>query len=227
MDAQTSILTDTLEGLWAFGVLGLGWLAFILLRNRIYASKYHDYDRHLSYAEVIFIDNEFTRIRDFAKRANYPAWFRFVWLRDIAVIVFCTLVVIFTVFIMEWGVKFYTGGLVEMPQGGLVFKTKAIAPIVGTMFGICLGIHVVSALSARSHQYEKFAQYLASMSRRRSTVHIEHFYRARLINHEWLTRESDLLVMIHERYNEALWWALRLTAGLTVLVFAFDIWRGL
>lgn len=209
-----------------FGVIGLGFLAFYGLQRMIYSRMYADYDRHLSYAEIIFIDNEFERVRKYARARSYPIWFRFVWLRDIAIIAVCTLVVIFAVYLLQYGVKMFTGGLVEKPKGLSGFETGVKAPLVASMLGICVGVWATSKLSARSQYYRKFAEYIASMSRKRSTVHIEHFYRARLIGHERLKREPDLLLMIHERYSDAFIWALWVTGGFTALVFAWDIWRG-
>ena len=121
----------------------------------------------------------------------------------------------------------FTGGLAETATGASVLKTRVFAPYFATFFGICVGFWAIATLWARSPHYRDFAGYVASMSKSRAVVHLEHFYRARLITGDWRKHEPDLLVMIHERYDETLTWALKITGGLTALVFVFDIVRGL
>jgi hypothetical protein len=227
MDAQTSTWSDLGEGALALAVLAAGFYAYNFISSRITASKYPDYDRHLTYQETMFIEGEFDRVKAYSKQNQYPVWFHFIWLRDVALIFLTTLAVILLAYLAVLGVKMFTGGLVETAQGGTGFKTGAYAPVIASIFGIFAGVWVTVKISTKSEHYGDFAQYVATLSRKRAIRHLEHFYRARLITHEWLTQEHSLLVMIYERYTPTLYTALKITAGLTALVFAFDIWRGL
>ena len=226
MDGQTSTWSELLEGSLALAVLAGGFFAYNAISGRITARRYPDYDRHLSYQEIMFLEGEFDRVKAYSKQNNYPVWFHFIWVRDVALIFLSTLAVILTVYLAERGVKMFTGGLVDTGQG-VGFKTGAYAPVVAAIFGIFVGVWVTVKITTKSDTYREFGQYVATLSRKRAVRHLEHFYRARLITHEWLSAERDLLAMIYERYTPTLYWALKITAGLTALVFVIDIWRGL
>ena len=226
MQAQSSTWADLAEGGMALAILAAGFYAYNFVSGRILAGQYPDYDRHLTYQENMFFEGEFDRIKAYAKQNDYPFWFHFIWLRDIALIFLSTLGVIVGVYLAERGIKMFTGGLIEV--GGVTsFTTNAYAPLIASIFGVFVGVWITMKVSERSEHYHDFAQYVATMSRKRAVRHIEHFYRAREINGDWLKGERDLLVMIYERYTPTLPWALKITGGLTLLVFIFDIVRGL
>ncbi|NNC36131.1 MAG: hypothetical protein EX271_09745 [Acidimicrobiales bacterium] len=227
MEAQSSLFSDMMLSVFVVGAFMAGMFAVETVRRHLCEEQFPDYNRHLIFAEHMFIDSEFDRARSYARNGTYPLWFRFVWIRDIAVIVMYTLATIFAVYFALMGIKMVTGGLVTTASGSRGFATSAFAPIVAATLGVTLGIRSTMELSFRSPHYREFAQYVASLSKKRGVVHLEHFYRAGMLSDQRVKREPDLLVMIHERYTHLIGTAVKITGGLTLTVFILDVVRGL
>lgn len=227
MEAQSSLFSDMVVSVFVVGIFMAGMFLVEMVRRHLCEAEFPDYNRHLIFAEHMFIDSEFERARTYARSHSYPMWFRFVWIRDIAVIVMYTLATIFAVYFALKGIKMVTGGLVNTASGSKGFATSAYAPIIAATMGATLGIRSTMELSFRSPHYRDFAQYVASLSKKRGVVHLEHFYRAGVFSDQRIKREPDMLVMIHERYTHLIDTAVKITAGLTLAVFILDVARGL